>query len=111
MTLNAMIKKSILDGDGDGKIMMLIDQARDLPDVDSSWWQSSKDVSDPFAKVTSTAWDKISLRTFPSIGSVDASGGEDCGDPVCVKFALPGLGRRVSPSPLPQCCHHQDLYP
>ena len=26
-------------------------QARDLPDSDSSWWQSSKDVSDPFAKV------------------------------------------------------------
>ena len=29
-------------------------QARDLPDVDSSWWQSSKDVSDPFAKVSNS---------------------------------------------------------
>jgi len=34
-----------------GTLVIRIEEARDLPDSDSSWWQSSKDVSDPFAKV------------------------------------------------------------
>ena len=90
-------------------------QARDLPDSDSSWWQSSKDVSDPFAKVTISI-SKVPNSSPPNLvensptGSVDAGGREDCGDPVRVEFPLPSLGGRVSPSPVSQCCYNQDLY-
>ena len=88
-------------------------QARDLPDVDSSWWQSSKDVSDPFAKVSNSFLyrkRKNLVENFPPIGSVDASGSEDCRDQVCVELTLPSLGGRVPSSPLPQCGYNQDLY-
>merc|ERR1712130_494940 len=47
-----------------GTLVIRIEEARDLPDVDSSWWQSSKNVSDPFAKVYNSP--PQNLFQFPS---------------------------------------------
>jgi len=34
-----------------GTLILRIEEARDLPDTDSGWWQSSKNVTDPYVKV------------------------------------------------------------
>ena len=87
-------------------------QARDLPDSDSSWWQSSKDVSDPFARVGNAHWvsiSAISKQYSPTTGSVDAGWCEDCRDEVRVRLPVPGLGGRVPAASLSQCGNNQDL--